>query len=164
MEGYDVVTVDDHKIGKVVEESGDFLIVEQGLLKKSKHALPREFAHVDDSEQQVRVTVPKDVIAESPKLDDDLDRTAVYEHYGLAPSTGPGTEGYGETDPGDPSRSSEEQAARQGIQSTEEQRARTEGQGSDEPSPDALLETDHGYAQLSRACCDHCAGSTGKVR
>jgi len=124
MEGYDVVTVDDHKIGKVVEESGDFLIVEQGLLKKSKHALPREFAHVDDSEQQVRVTVPKDVIAESPKLDDDLDRTAVYEHYGLAPSTGPGTEGYGETDPGDPSRSSEEQAARQGIQSTEEQRAR----------------------------------------
>ena len=37
MEGYDVVTVDEHKIGKVVGESGDYLIVEQGTLLKSKH-------------------------------------------------------------------------------------------------------------------------------
>ena len=51
MEGYEVVTVDEHKVGKVVGESGDFLIVEQGALLKSKHALPREFAHVDDAEQ-----------------------------------------------------------------------------------------------------------------
>ena len=45
MEGYEVVTVDEHKIGKVVGESGEFLIVEQGILRKSKHPLPREFAH-----------------------------------------------------------------------------------------------------------------------
>ena len=124
MEGYDVVTVDDNKIGKVVGESGMFLIVEQGALMKSKHPLPREFAHVDDSEQQVRVTVPKEIFADSPKVDDDFDEQAAAEYYGLAPSPGPGTEGYGVSDAGDPSRSSEEQAARQGLEPAEEQRAR----------------------------------------
>jgi hypothetical protein len=127
MEGYDVVTVDDHKVGKVVGESGNFLIIEQGALLKSKHALPRELAHVDESEQKVRVTVPKEIVDDSPKVDDDgFDERATAEHYGLAPSAGPGTEGYGVTDAeaGDPSRSSAEQAARQGLESAEEQRAR----------------------------------------
>jgi hypothetical protein len=96
MEGYDVVTVDDQKIGKVVGESGDFLIVEQGTLRKSKHPLPREFAHVDDSEQQVRVTVPKEIVADSPTADEELDERAVKEHYGLTDAPGPGGEGYGE--------------------------------------------------------------------
>ena len=143
MERYDVVTVDDHKIGKVVGESGDFLIVEQGTLLKSKHPVPRELAHVDDSEQQVRVTVPKEMVADSPKIEDgDFDKRAAAEHYGLAPSSGPGTEGYGVTDRGDPSRSSEEQAARQGIEPAEEERARIreggEQTGLQESSP-ALL-------------------------
>jgi len=127
MEGYEVVTVDEHKIGKVVGESGNFLIIEQGALLKSKHALPRELAHVDDSEQKVRVTVPKELVDDSPKIDDDgFDEQASAEHYGLAPSNGPGTEGYGVTDAeaGDPSRSSAEQAARQGMESAEEERAR----------------------------------------
>jgi hypothetical protein len=124
MEGYAVVTVDDHKIGKVVGETGMFLIVEQGALLKSKHPLPREFAHVDDTEQQVRVTVPKEIFSDSPKVDEDFDEQAAAEYYGLAPSPGPGTEGYGVSDAGDPSRSSEEQAARQGLVPPQEQRAR----------------------------------------
>ena len=142
MEGYDVVTVDDHKIGKVVGETGAFLIVEQGALMKSKHPLPREFAHVDDSEQQVRVTVPKEIVSDSPKIDDDFDERAAAEYYGLTPSSGPGTEGYGTSDAGDPSRSSEEQAARQGLEPAEEERARIregdEQSGLPESSP-ALL-------------------------
>ena len=40
MEGYDVVTHDDEKVGTVAG-SGDYLIVEHGLLRKTKHALPR---------------------------------------------------------------------------------------------------------------------------
>jgi len=83
MEGYDVVTVDEHKIGKVVGESGEFLIVEQGMLRKTQHPLPREFAHVDDAEQQVRVTVPKEIVADSPTVDGDFDERAVREHFGL---------------------------------------------------------------------------------
>jgi hypothetical protein len=125
MEGYDVVTVDDHKIGKVVGESGTFLIVEQGALLKSKHPLPREFAHVDEAEQQVRVTVAKEIVSDSPKIDgENFDQQAAAEYYGLAPSPGPGTEGYGVSDAGDPSRSSEEQAARDGLVPPEEERAR----------------------------------------
>jgi hypothetical protein len=143
MEGYEVVTVDDHKIGKVVGESGDFLIVEQGALLKSKHALPREFAHVDEAEQKVRVTVPKEIVDDSPKVDDDgFDERAAAEHYGLAPSNGPGTEGYGVTGAGDPSRSSAEQAARQEMESAEEQRAQireSEGQSGLQQSSPALL-------------------------
>lgn len=123
MEGYDVVSVDDQKIGKVVGETGMFLIVEQGALLKSKHPLPREFAHVDDSEQQVRVTVPKEIVADSPKIDDDFDERAAAEYYGIAPSPGPGTEGYGVSEAGDPSRSSEEQAARQDLEPAVEERA-----------------------------------------
>jgi hypothetical protein len=142
MEGYDVVTVDDHKIGKVVGETGKFLIVEQGALLKSKHPLPREFAHVDDSDQQVRVTVPKEIVADSPEVDDDFDEQAAAEYYGLAPSPGPGTEGYGVSDEGDPARSSEEQAARQGLDPAAEERARVregdEQSGLPESSP-ALL-------------------------
>ena len=90
MEGYDVVTIDDEKVGTVAGESGDYLIVEHGLIRKSKHALPRQFAHVDDGEQQVRITVGKEIFLDSPELDGDLDEQAVREYYGLAPSQDPG--------------------------------------------------------------------------
>ena len=116
MEGYEVVTVDEHRIGKVVGESGDFLIVEQGALLKSKHALPREFAHVDDSEQLVRVTVPKEIVSESPKVDDRIDERKVAEHYGLSTSSGPTSEGQGEKP-----RPTEEERAR--IREGDEQSA-----------------------------------------
>lgn len=124
MEGYDVVTIQDEKVGKIVGETGEYLLVEHGTLRKSKHALPREFAHVEEGEQQVRITVPKNVFCDSPKLNGELDEQAVKEHYGLATSTGPGTEGYGETESGDPLRSSEEQAHRDGITPPAEERAR----------------------------------------
>jgi hypothetical protein len=107
MEGYEVVTVDEEKIGKVVGESGDFLIIEQRTLRKSKHPLPREFAHVDDSVQQVRVSVPKQIVFDSPTLDGDLDERAAAEHYGLTTSPGPGDERYGR-----PPEPAEEERAR----------------------------------------------------
>jgi hypothetical protein len=124
MDGYDVVTIDDHKVGKVVGETGAYLIVEHGALRKSRHALPREFAHVDDSEQQVRIAVPKNIFLDSPKLNGELDEQAVAEHYGLASSApAPGTEGYGATAEGDPSRSAEEQGRRDGVMPAAEERA-----------------------------------------
>lgn len=139
MEGYDVVTSEDEKVGSVVGESGDYLIVEHGLIRKSKNALPREFAHVDNEAQQVRITVGKEIFLDSPELDGELDERAVREHYGLAPSEGPGTEGYGVTDPGDPARSSEEQALRDGVEPPEKQRARIRtGEPELEESPGLL--------------------------
>ena len=139
MEGYDVVTHDDEKVGIVAGESGNYLIVEHGLIRKSKRALPRQFAHSDDEAQQVRITIGKEVFLDSPELNGELDERAVLEHYGLAPSEGPGTEGYGVTDAGDPARSSEEQAVRDGVEPAEEQRARIRtGEPELEESP-ALL-------------------------
>ena len=83
MKGYDVRTIDDDKIGHVVDTDGDFLIVEHGLMK-SKHALPMVFAEVDADEQVVRTALSKDLIHHSPKVNGDIDRTAIAEHYGLA--------------------------------------------------------------------------------
>ena len=124
MNGYDVVTTEDEKVGTIVAEQGDFLIVEHGTLRKSKHALPRELAHVDEGEQQVRITVPKQVFCDSPKLNGELDEQAVAQYYGLASSApAPGTEGYGFTGEGDPSRSSEEQALRDGVVPAAQERA-----------------------------------------
>ena len=139
MEGYDVVTIENHKVGTVSGESGDFLIVEHGLIRKSKNALPRQFAHVDDEAQKVRITVGKEIFFDSPKLDGEVDEPAVLEHYGLAPSQGPGTEGFGATEAGDPSRSSGEQALRDGVEPTEAQRARIRsGEPDLEESPGLL--------------------------
>jgi hypothetical protein len=139
MEGYDVVTYDDEKVGTIADASGGYLIVEHGLIRKSKNALPREFAQVNDEAQQVRITIGKEVFLDSPELDGELDERAVREYYGLAPSEGPGTEGYGVTDPSDPARSSEEQALRDGVEPSEAERAQIrESEPAIEESP-ALL-------------------------
>ena len=139
MEGYDVVTYDDEKVGTVAGESGDYLIVEHGLIRKSKRALPRQFAHLDDETQQVRTTVGKETFLNSPELEEEIDEPAVLDHYGLAPSDAPGTEGFGVTDPGDPARSSEEQALRDGVEPAQKERARIHtGEPEFEESPSLL--------------------------
>lgn len=84
MEGYDVVTIEDEKVGKVVGTHGDYLIVEQGTIRKSKHALPRTFAEVDEGGKVVRMTVTKDIFCDSPKVNGEVDETAIALHYGLA--------------------------------------------------------------------------------
>jgi hypothetical protein len=151
MEGYDVVTIDEKKVGTVAEASGEFLIVEHGLLSKSKHALPRQFAHVDDGEEQVRITVGKELFLNSPKLDEDLDEEAVRDYYGLAPSQGPGTEGFGVSGPGDPARSSEEQAQRSGLEPAEAERARMREERSEiEESPAMLGDRTAGVEERAR--------------
>jgi len=105
MEGYDVVTIEDEKVGKVVDTHGDNLIVEQGTIRKSKHALPRTFAEVDEGEQVVRMTVTKDIFCDSPKIDGEVDETAIALHYGLAENPeAPATEGYDEITPAEQER------------------------------------------------------------
>src|SRR3989440_1355914 len=57
MEGYEVITSDDRKAGRVVEVKGDNLIVEHGLLLKRRHAVPQAFAHADEAQHVVRLSV-----------------------------------------------------------------------------------------------------------
>lgn len=126
MEGYEVITSDDSKVGDVVGVSGDNLIVEHGTLFKSRHALPQTFVHVDDDERIVRASVSKDVLNASPKVEDgQVDERAVAEHYGLAEGfDAPPTEGSGETLPDDPAWGAERDRQRAGGEATEEERAR----------------------------------------
>ena len=126
MEGYEVITSDGAKLGKVVSTAGDNLIVEHGAIFKTRHALPRTFAHVDDGERTVRTTISKELIVESPKVEDgDLDESGIASYYGL-PSEGDAapTEGYGVLNPGDdPALTADQQDERLGLVPAEQDRA-----------------------------------------
>lgn len=83
MNGRDVVTSDDQKLGHVVEEREDIAILESGHLLKHRHAIPTTFLHSTD-DGVLRATVGKAVVESSPKVDGgSFDREAVLEHYGL---------------------------------------------------------------------------------
>ena len=100
MEGWEVVTSNDVKVGHVVATIDDFLIVEHGHLKKTRHPVPRTFAHLREQERQVCLNLPKDMISESPKVNDEnqFDREEAARHYGLAEPDSP-VVGDGEVDP-----------------------------------------------------------------
>jgi hypothetical protein len=142
MEGYEVVTSDDQKLGHVVEIRGGNVIIEHGHLKKTRHAVPRTFAWTDDSENAVRLSVSKELVCSSPKVNGEPNEQAIAEHYGLAAGTAaPDTEGYGETVDDDPARSAERDTMRAGMETPEQERARIrESDGSEglEESPGLL--------------------------
>ncbi len=125
MEGYDLITSEDAKAGRVVDVQGDNLIVEHGTIFKSQHALPRTFVDVNDAERVVRASVSKNILETSPKVEGgEIDEHAVAAHYGLAEADpAPTTEGYGETIPDDPAHGAERDRQRHGMAATEEQRA-----------------------------------------
>jgi hypothetical protein len=82
MEGQTVVTSDDNKLGTVVAERDNCVVIETGHVLKTKRAIPREFLHEVDG--VLRATVTKDVVSDSPKVDlDQWDCGAVRLHYGL---------------------------------------------------------------------------------
>jgi hypothetical protein len=136
MEGYDVITSDEQKAGRVVEAKGDNLIVEHGLLRKTRHAVPKAFAQADDSARVVRLTVSNEIVEGSPEVEDgSVDDHAVAEHYGLASGEpAPETEGYGELTPDDPARSAEQEELRTGVEPAAARRARIR-EGESDPGP-----------------------------
>jgi hypothetical protein len=83
VQGYDVVTSDDHKIGTVVDVRDDCLIVEHGHVFKAKHAIPKAFTSIDDDERIVHATITKDVFTDGPKVTDEWDCSLVLRHYGV---------------------------------------------------------------------------------
>jgi hypothetical protein len=114
--GYDVVASDDRRIGSVVEVRGEYLIVEQGRLRKTRRALPKAFAHPVDAERIVRVTVSRELISDSPKVGSDWDERAVARHYGLAGGYAhPETEGEGVILHDDPAESASVDGQRHGV-------------------------------------------------
>jgi len=134
MEGYEVITSDEKNLGEVVDVKGENLIVERGLLRKSRHAIPKVFAEEDSGEKVVRLTVSEELVDNSPKLEDDeVDERAVAEHYGLAAGDpAPETQGYGELRPDDPARTAEDDQVRAGMETSAQQRVRIR-EGNEEP-------------------------------
>ena len=126
MEGYEVLTSDESRLGHVAGTIGDNLVVEHGTIRKTKHAVPKTFAHVDDGEKTVRLSVSKEIVETAPKVDGEkLDEQAVAEHYGLASAyEAPETLGAGEVLPDDPARTAEDDALRAGIPTAEQERLR----------------------------------------
>ena len=126
MEGYEVITSDDRKAGRVVEVKGDNVIVEHGLLLKRRHAVPQAFAHADEAQHVVRLSVSSELVEASPKVDDgSFDQRAVARHYGLAAGDpAPETKGYGDLLPDDPAWSAEHEELRTGVEPAPERRAR----------------------------------------
>jgi hypothetical protein len=126
MQGYTVVTSDDAKVGHVVGEVGENLIVELGHLIKSRHPLPRAFAQADDDAQLVRTTVSKSILQDAPKVEadgGDIDEGEVARYYGLASGDdAPPTEGSGTLRPDDPARSADADREAAGLPSVEEER------------------------------------------
>lgn len=126
MHGYEVITSNHDKVGRVVGEVDDWLIVEQGTVFKSRHPLPRRFATKLEGSDEVCVNLPKDMIHESPKVkgDTEFDRQAAAEHYGLAGALEqPATEGYGDTTDDDPAWGPDVDAQAAGMAPAEQRRA-----------------------------------------
>jgi hypothetical protein len=125
MEGYEVITSDEQKVGRVVGVDGSNVIIEHGLLRKTRQAIPTTFAHTDEAAQVVRVSVSKEIVENSPKIESgSIDQRAVAEHYGLAQGVAaPETAGYGDVIPDDPARSAEDEQLRAGIEPTPQRRA-----------------------------------------
>jgi hypothetical protein len=136
MESYEVITSDDRKVGHVVGEKGGNVIVEHGLLRKTRQAIPKPFVHADESEEVVRLSVSSEIVENSPKIEGGrLDEREVARHYGLAAGDpAPETEGYGELLPDDPARSAEQEELRTGVEPTVQRRAAIR-EGRDEPGP-----------------------------
>jgi len=75
MNGYDFITaVDDKKWGTVVDQQGDYLIVEHGTLRKHRYAVPISSVDVDESAEEARTTLSGELVSESPRVDDGFDR------------------------------------------------------------------------------------------
>ena len=128
MEAQDVVTSDDHKLGTVIAERDDCVVIETGHVFKSKHAIPRSFLHEHDG--VLRATVTKDVVDDSPKVDlENWDCDVVRLHYGI--------DGPFEVDPpADGLNNAEVEGARHGVQPAPAERLATLG-GETDPAHDA---------------------------
>jgi hypothetical protein len=125
MKDYDVVTVDDEKIGRVVDDARGSLIVERGLVIKTRHAIPHKLAEVDETHRRVVVTVSKQAVKRSPRVfGEEPDERAVASYYGLAQGDPEApTKGDGVLVPDDPALTAEQEAERVGIEPEAERRA-----------------------------------------
>lgn len=126
-EGQTVVSSDDHTIGKVVGQRDDCVLVSTGHVFKATHAIPATFLH--EHEGQLRATVSKEIVNDSPQVDEDnFDCESVLRHYGLVDE--------GVVDPDPTLDNAETVGARQGIDPAPDKRVGTLGEKDSQLPPD----------------------------
>jgi hypothetical protein len=83
--GYPVVTSNDRTVGRIAEVQERYVIVESGVLGRSRRPVPKEFIHLRDGQRKVFVTAPKSVLEDAPHahLDGSFDAEEAARHYGL---------------------------------------------------------------------------------
>jgi hypothetical protein len=83
--GYRVVSFDGSTVGHVVGETEDALIVERGRVWRSRRALPRRYAKVDEACEWVRLMCSKELLAGSPKVRGErpLEPSVFAEYWGI---------------------------------------------------------------------------------
>jgi hypothetical protein len=126
MEGWQVVTAEDEKLGHVVAVTDDYLIVEGGHVRKSRHPIPRTFTHLREGDEEVCVSLPKEMVHDAPKVEADggFDRQAAAQHYGLAEAMEHSpTEGDGELEPDDAVYGPDRDAEAAGLMHPDQRRA-----------------------------------------
>jgi hypothetical protein len=86
--GFEVVTSDKRRVGRVVDVVDRYLVVESGWIRRSRRPIPREFVHVVDEAATVVVTVPRRVLEDAPTVDrrGRFDPAEAARHFGLAES------------------------------------------------------------------------------
>jgi len=126
VEGYELRTVDDDKVGEVVATWREHVIVERGRLRKSRHAVPSAFVEPDDAARVVHTTLSKSVIEDSPEVGEgDVDEEQIARYYGLASGDeAPETLGYGVVNDDDPAHGPTADAQAADVPTSEEGRAR----------------------------------------
>lgn len=125
-EGQVIVGSDDRKIGRVAGEEDGCVLVQTGHVFKSVHAMPKDFVHEIDGE--LRATISREIVEESPEIDADWSPHDVLLYYGIG--------GPYRIDP-DPDEvgSAETVGAREGIEPEPSKRIRTLGEPLDEERP-----------------------------
>lgn len=85
MQGYDVITSEGDKVGHVTGTSGIYAIVENGLIRHSRHVVPLEFLNPVEGEEICRTPLSKDMIHDAPEADGDgnFDEQQVVVYYGI---------------------------------------------------------------------------------
>jgi hypothetical protein len=89
VKGYDVVSSDGQRIGRVADALGGFLVVELGVMR-TRRALPTEFAHATDGDRKVVITAPTALLEDAPRVkrSGSFDAGAAARHFGVAGTTG----------------------------------------------------------------------------
>jgi len=88
MERREILTIDRECLGVVVGEFDDYFIVESGKLRKTRRALPKEFARPDANGSGYIVQMGRGLLANSPKLagagDGAIDGDVLAGYWGIS--------------------------------------------------------------------------------